>query len=556
MDLEGAFFDTSQFELTSKKLGQGQFGKVYVVESTNDGSQYAAKIIMNDGEFNGHNQMLLLRETVILYKMKHPAIVKFYGINFHSFDNPDKLEPTIITEYLPHGSLKNMLNNEKKSRADFDWTPTKKYIALLGIADAMRYLHKHGISHRDLKPENVLLDSDYYPRVCDFGLSKCFSKELTKSMKLSMSGHVGTPIYMAPELFKGEDTYGPAIDVYAFAILAYEIVTGKEPYSELSDLPSEYVFMNKIISGYRPKYDDGDMTEKMKTLLSCCWSDNIKERPTFDEIFEQLSTDFTFSQETVDEDEIENYLSILQNEAVDIPINARSSKPSKPTPIDTSALQNEINELKRKCNEYQNLMNKLIISNDDYSLGLASILGNKKEINPQKTSIYLKNSSDHGNCNASYLLGLLYENGTHVPQNFKTATMYYEKSSQQGNSYGYNRIGLCYSKGFGVKKDDSKAFEYFKKAADLGNPTAINNVGALYGKGSGVKQDYNKAIEYYEKAADLGSSLAFFNLGSFYEDGIGVQKSHSKAIEYYRKSVELGNSSAEKSLKNLQKRKK
>lgn len=185
MEFEGAFFDTSNYELTGLKLGEGTFGKVYVVNRLSDMTQYAAKVIYANGMFSSHDQIMLLRESLILYKLDHPCIVKFFGINFHSFDDPSKLEPTILTEYLPHGSLKGILDKEKNSIADPDWNATKKYICLLGIADAMRYLHKHGILHRDLKPQNILIDSNYYPRICDFGLSKCFSESITRSMQLS-----------------------------------------------------------------------------------------------------------------------------------------------------------------------------------------------------------------------------------------------------------------------------------------------------------------------------------------------------------------------------------
>lgn len=116
--------------------------------------------------------MLLMREAIILRKLNHPSIIKFYGINFHSFDNPNKLEPTIITQYLPNGSLKTMLDTEKL-------TITKKYISLLGISHAMKYMHQQDILHRDLKPENILIDDNYYPKICDFGLSRCFSEDLS-----------------------------------------------------------------------------------------------------------------------------------------------------------------------------------------------------------------------------------------------------------------------------------------------------------------------------------------------------------------------------------------
>lgn len=62
----------------------------------------------------------------------------------------------------------------------------------------MKYLHKHGIIHRDFKPENILVDENFYLHICDFGLSRCFEKSLSNSIKMAMTGGVGTPIYMAP----------------------------------------------------------------------------------------------------------------------------------------------------------------------------------------------------------------------------------------------------------------------------------------------------------------------------------------------------------------------
>ena len=91
----------------------------------------------------------------------------------------------------------------------------------------MRYLHEHQIIHHDLKPQNILIDSEFYPRVCDFGQSRCFSEAFSKSMQLLITGKISTPLYMAPELYNDDDIqqYGPSVDVYAFAILAYEVVT-------------------------------------------------------------------------------------------------------------------------------------------------------------------------------------------------------------------------------------------------------------------------------------------------------------------------------------------
>uniref|UniRef100_UPI002FDF7FEC protein kinase domain-containing protein n=1 Tax=Helicobacter typhlonius TaxID=76936 RepID=UPI002FDF7FEC len=62
----------------------------------------------------------------------------------------------------------------RKSNGPRDYDDTSKQIILAGIARGMKYLHDHNIIHRDLKPDNVLLDSNYHPKITDFGLSKSF----------------------------------------------------------------------------------------------------------------------------------------------------------------------------------------------------------------------------------------------------------------------------------------------------------------------------------------------------------------------------------------------
>lgn len=77
---------------------------------------------------------------MLLHKLDHPGIVHFIGINVQSIVQPGLLEPSIITEYYPNGSLRDMLKN----RSNSTWNATKKFITLLGIAKAMSYLHKNG----------------------------------------------------------------------------------------------------------------------------------------------------------------------------------------------------------------------------------------------------------------------------------------------------------------------------------------------------------------------------------------------------------------------------
>lgn len=199
MEIESIFFNTDDYELTNCHIGCGPFAEIYLVNN-HESKHFAAKIFSQSSSFSAQDKMFLIHEALLMKNIDHPAILKFYGINFHSFDDPRKLQPTILLEYAVNGSLKEILSKEQAGLGDRSWSPTKKYICLLGIADAMRYLHKNGILHRDLKPENILINEDFHPLVCDFGLSRSFSESLTKSMELSMTGKVGTPIYTGPRI--------------------------------------------------------------------------------------------------------------------------------------------------------------------------------------------------------------------------------------------------------------------------------------------------------------------------------------------------------------------
>ena len=263
MSIEELFFDTKDFKVQPKKIGKGGFSKVYVSENIKDQHKYATKIIKINKNFNGYNQMLLMRESLIHQQLNHPGIVKFKGINFQSFSDPTKFEPSIITEYLQNGSLRKILEDERVSQAPIEWNSTKKIITLIGISNAMKYLHEHKIIHRDLKPENILLDDNYNPRICDFGLSRFYPN----FDKLTMTGQIGTQLYMAPELLKGSKTYTASVDVYSFSLIAYEIVTGKMPFEdEIKELErtepvSPVSLAIKIINGLRPKFPEF-VTEK------------------------------------------------------------------------------------------------------------------------------------------------------------------------------------------------------------------------------------------------------------------------------------------------------
>lgn len=142
----------------------------------------------------------------------------------------------------------------------------------LDVASAMEYLHslKPVIIHRDLKSLNVLIAFNGAAKICDFGLVK------------NVNTQAGTPAYMAPELFQNK-SYNKSVDVYAFAILFWEILSGEVPFymQEIMDI------RQKVMGGSRPRIP-ATISPRCSRLIQRAWEQNGRERPDFTEIVDEL----------------------------------------------------------------------------------------------------------------------------------------------------------------------------------------------------------------------------------------------------------------------------
>ena len=154
------------------------------------------------------------REIQLAARLQHPHIVPLLAAG-----ESDGL-PYFTMPYVEGESLRARLAKRGEM-------PVAEAVRLLReIASALAYAHAHGVVHRDIKPENVLL-SGGAAMVTDFGVAKA----LTESGTLTTAGiALGTPTYMAPEQASADPTVDHRADVYAFGILAYEILTGQTPF--------------------------------------------------------------------------------------------------------------------------------------------------------------------------------------------------------------------------------------------------------------------------------------------------------------------------------------
>lgn len=210
---QGQRADPSHFELL-KVLGQGSFGKVFLVRKTKGidaGTMYAMKVLKK-ATLKVRDRVRTKMERDILAEVDHPFIVRLH----YAFQTEGKLY--LILEFLRGGDLFTRLSKEVM----FTEEDVKFYLAELALA--LDHLHSLGIVYRDLKPENILLDTEGHVKLTDFGLSKESIFEEKKTFSFC-----GTVEYMAPEVVNRKG-HGTAADWWSYGVLMFEMLTGALPF--------------------------------------------------------------------------------------------------------------------------------------------------------------------------------------------------------------------------------------------------------------------------------------------------------------------------------------
>jgi serine/threonine protein kinase len=199
-----------------RKLGAGGMADVYLAEDLRHGREVAIKVMRPElAEAMGPERFL--REIQLLARLQHPHILSLVD----SGDAKGSLY--YVMPYLPGGSLRARLDREHE-------LPLAAAIRFLReVAGALEYAHDEGVVHRDIKPENVLFSAGH-AQVADFGVARIVS-ESNRATALTTAGMtIGTPQYMAPEQAAGDPNTDHRADLYAFGVLAYEVLAGVPPF--------------------------------------------------------------------------------------------------------------------------------------------------------------------------------------------------------------------------------------------------------------------------------------------------------------------------------------
>jgi serine/threonine protein kinase/predicted negative regulator of RcsB-dependent stress response len=199
-------------------IARGAYGSVYLGQHWLFKDELAVAVKLLHARISGKEKReQFIQEASLLRRLKHSSILPLIDAGMHQGI------PYLVTIYASGGSLRDLLQEQKEQPL-----PLEKALWILQrLGDALSYAHRQHVVHRDLKPENILFGAKSEVFLADFGLALAL-----ESTQTGYVGSQGTPLYMAPEQFEG--LISPKSDQYAFACLAYELLSGRRPFIPLS----------------------------------------------------------------------------------------------------------------------------------------------------------------------------------------------------------------------------------------------------------------------------------------------------------------------------------
>jgi mitogen-activated protein kinase kinase kinase 17/18 len=199
------------------EIGRGSCATVSAATDYTTGEVFAVKSVpLSRAE-------VLKREASILSSLNSPFIISYLGSDISKNPHTNEFSYDLFMEYAPGGSLSGEVSKHHGCINESFFRSLS-----FGILSGLVYLHGLGIVHCDIKAQNVLIGSDGHAKIADFG---CAKMELCKDVGSQIRG---TPMYMAPEVARGEEQ-GPPADMWALGCTVLEMATGGAPWTGFSD---------------------------------------------------------------------------------------------------------------------------------------------------------------------------------------------------------------------------------------------------------------------------------------------------------------------------------
>jgi len=255
----------------SKKLGQGQFGEVWMGRWNNQ--QDVAVKTLKAGSMSPEE---FLKEATVMKKMRHPKLIQLLAVC------TDMMPFYIVTELMKNGSLLDYLKEQGLRKLE-----VRTLVEMCAqIAAGMAYLEAQMFIHRDLAARNVLVGENNDCKVADFGLSRLLD---TSEDEYTAKEGAKFPIkWTAPEAAM-MNKFSIKSDVWSFGIVITECITcGRIPYPGMSNAE----VLSKVERGYRMP-EPPNTPEGLYEVMLDCWKANPEDRPSFESLQRRLENFYT-----------------------------------------------------------------------------------------------------------------------------------------------------------------------------------------------------------------------------------------------------------------------
>lgn len=230
-------------------LGRGSVGSVWLAKDTNLDINVAIKFLLAERR-DEQSERRFQNEARALARLRHPNVISVYRFGTIG------AQPYLVYEYL---------SGKPFDALELPFDGRDALLLARGLARGLAAAHRRGILHRDIKMSNVFLGNDGSVKLIDFGLAKiagCQRARLTRPGDL-----LGTPRYMAPELWRGAPATRQS-DVFALGVTLYHLVTGKHPH------PAQH--LNQLI--YQMVYEEvpsllethPHVPSSLAHIIDCC----------------------------------------------------------------------------------------------------------------------------------------------------------------------------------------------------------------------------------------------------------------------------------------------
>lgn len=265
--------DTPQYHL-SELIGKGSFGRVYKATSLSTNQLVAVKIIDIE-ESDTVNPKLADTYSDLLKEINALKLLSESGaknVNHVIEAVPVGQSMWMITEYCAGGSVSTLMKPTAPGGLQEKWIVP----ILREVAEAVYWVHREGIIHRDIKCANILVTETGNVQLCDFGVAGVIETKFDKRSTV-----IGTPHWMAPELFDSSASYGTEVDIWAFGAMVFEIASGMPPNVVAG---MDFNRLGSYLKSHTPRLEGDQYSQGLKDLVAYCLEDDPKKRPTIEQV--------------------------------------------------------------------------------------------------------------------------------------------------------------------------------------------------------------------------------------------------------------------------------